>query len=103
MNISEFLQEDNGKRSVTRLVLLLWAIGMLAVWVVGSFHHIYFGLGEGLLELPASTITLLGLLIAGKVVQKHEEQPAVTVSDTPKTVREKGRTDATVQPTPATG
>ncbi len=81
MNLSTFLQEDNGKLSATRLVLLVWVIGLLVVWTAGSIHNIYLGDSDAtLLELPTSTITLVGILMAGKVVQKYEEKPEAASS-----------------------
>jgi hypothetical protein len=84
MNLSTFLQEDNGKLSATRLVLLVWVLGLLGVWAAGSLHNIYLGdMGPALLELPPSTITIVGILMAGKVVQKYEEKPGMMPSNTP--------------------
>lgn len=97
MNLAKFLQEDNGKLSATRLVLLLWVIGLLGVWVAGSIHNIY--LGQALVELPTSTITLVGILTAGKVVQKYEEKPGVaTEPDTTSTATVKGQPAGSTQP-----
>jgi len=75
MNLSSFLQEDNGKFSATRLALLVWSIGLLGVWAAGSIYNVFWGSTHNFLELPPSTITLVGLLMAGKVVQKYEEKP----------------------------
>ena len=68
MKILEFLQDGNDKFSSTRLALLLWVIGLLVIWTMSSIHS------EAFLEIPTSTITLVGILVSGKVVQKFGEE-----------------------------
>jgi hypothetical protein len=74
MNPAEFLQEDNGGLSSTRLAFLLWVVGVLVVWIVGSLKA-----GE-LQSIDNSIITILGILMGGKVVQKFGEKPDVRPS-----------------------
>jgi len=72
MNALQFLQEDDGKFSATRLALLLWIVGLLVVWTIGSIHNVS---SEGeLLEIPFSVITLVGIFVTGKTVQKFGEE-----------------------------
>jgi hypothetical protein len=75
----EFFQEDNGGFSATRLAFLLWAAGVLIVWFAAS-------LGEQpmrLAPIDPSVITLLGILMTGKVVQKFGEKPGGPPEATP--------------------
>lgn len=65
--LGEFFQEQNGSFSSTRLAFLLWAIGVLAVWIVISIR------GGAIQPLPESLIMILGVLMTGKVVQKWAE------------------------------
>jgi len=53
----------------------VWSIGLLGVWVAVNIYSVFTGSTHNLMELPSSTITLVGLLMAGKVVQKYEEKP----------------------------
>ena len=102
MNISKFLQEDNGKPSATRFGLLVWVIGLLVVWATGSIHNIYFAQTPELLEIPTSAITLVGFLIGAKVVQKYEEQPGAGAADnTTPSPAAKGVTERSAQPAKA--
>jgi hypothetical protein len=68
-NFLQFLQEDNGSFSSSRLAFLLWAIGTLLVWVVVSYKL------NSLQVIPESVITIIGILMTGKVVQKFGEKP----------------------------
>ena len=64
----EFLQEDNGGLSCTRLISIIWATGVLIAWLVASSH-------EGkLVEIHSSVVTLMAIVITGKAVQKFGEQ-----------------------------
>lgn len=69
MKIEEFLQEENGGFSSTRLALLLWTVGVLVIWIVNSAR-------SGTLQpIDSSVITIMGILMGGKVVQKFGEKP----------------------------
>jgi len=35
----EFVEEDNGGLSATRLAFLLWTIGVLIVWIIDSLRQ----------------------------------------------------------------
>lgn len=69
MKIEEFLQEENGGFSSTRLAFLLWAVGVLIIWIINSAK-------SGILQpIDGSVITIMGILMGGKVVQKFGEKP----------------------------
>ena len=67
--LSEFLQEDNGGFSATRLAFLLWAVGVLVVWIIESLSS------KSLERIDPTVTTILGILMTGKVVQKFGEKP----------------------------
>ena len=69
MRIQEFLEEDNGALSSTRLALMLWVVGVLAAWIVVSLQT------RTLAPLDSSVSAILGILMTGKVVQKFGEKP----------------------------
>ena len=69
MKILEFLQEDNGNFSSSRLAFLLWVVGVLLVWAIASIKS------GSLLDIPESVATVIGILMTGKVVQKFGEKP----------------------------
>jgi hypothetical protein len=71
MKALEFLQEDNGGFSATRLGFLLWVVGTMITWSVCSIKT------GTLLELPSSIEVILGILMSGKVVQKFAEKPGI--------------------------
>lgn len=68
MNILQFLQEDNGNFSSTRLAFLLWVIGVLVVWIFISIKS------STLQSINESVLILLGILMTGKVSQKFAEK-----------------------------
>lgn len=70
MRIQEFLQEDNGGFSATRLAMHLWVIGVLVAWVWVSITK------KEMADIPNGVIAVLGILVSGKVVQKFGEKPA---------------------------
>lgn len=64
----KFLSEDNGNLSTIRLLTVVWFLIVLMAWVLLSFYK-----GE-FLNIPESIITILSLLVAGKVIQKFGEE-----------------------------
>jgi len=65
----EFVEEDNGGLSATRLAFLLWTIGVFIVWIIDSLR-------QGTLQVVTGDIaTIIGILMTGKVVQKFGEKP----------------------------
>lgn len=74
--LQEFLQEDNGAFSSSRLAFLLWVIGVLLVWMMVSFKS------GSLQEIPETVATIIGILMTGKVVQKFGEKPVANNTQT---------------------
>lgn len=69
MNFEQFLQDNNGQSSSTRLVFFLWAIVVLMVWAYLSLKN------AELKGLPNEVVTVLAALMAGKTVQRFAEKP----------------------------
>ncbi len=65
----EFLQEDNGNFSSSRLAFLLWVVGVLFTWILLSITS------GSLQPLDNSVTAILGILMTGKVAQKFGENP----------------------------
>lgn len=63
-----FLEDNSGGFSATRLAFLLWAIGVLAVWIWCSFKNCE------LQPIDESVRWILGILMTGKVVQRFGEK-----------------------------
>jgi hypothetical protein len=74
---SEFFQDGEGQFSATRLGFLLWVIGVLVVWAVESIST------RTLQSIPDSVTTIIGVLMAGKVVQNFGERGAANAGSTP--------------------
>lgn len=72
MKILQFLQEDNGNLSSTRLLFVLWGVGGFIAWVAMSLKSspIMF------IPLPWEYIGVVLSLGGVKVVQKFGEKPA---------------------------
>ena len=66
--ISQFLQEDNGNFSATRLAMLSWVVGVLASWAYLSISL------RKMQDIPQSVVTIIGILVTGKVAQKFSEE-----------------------------
>jgi hypothetical protein len=65
--VVQFLQEKNGDFSSTRLAFLLWIIGTLIAWV-------WVSVTQGTLQpIDETVVTIIGILMTGKVVQKFPE------------------------------
>lgn len=67
MKLSEFLQQQDGALSVTRLAFAVWILGALIVWSVASFK------GKPN-PIDGNVITLVGILATAKVAQKPFEK-----------------------------
>ncbi|MEZ4865985.1 MAG: hypothetical protein R3C14_32015 [Caldilineaceae bacterium] len=70
LNFLQFLQDEKGIFSSTRLAFLLWTIGVLVAWLTGSFHEMK------LLPIDNSVIRIISAFMTGKVVQKYAEKSA---------------------------
>ena len=68
LNFLQFLQDGQGVFSSTRLAFLLWAIGVLAVWMIESLH------AGNLAHIDESVIIVLSALMTNKVIQKFAEK-----------------------------
>ena len=66
----EFLEEDNGQFSSTRLVVTLWNVCLMAVWVYTSFKT-----GQ-MAPIDAGVLAGMGIMQATKVGQKIVEHKA---------------------------
>lgn len=77
MKLLEFLQEDNGGFSASRLAFLLWICGALIAWLVTSITS------YSLQEIPDSVVMIIGILMTGKVTQKFGEEPPKKNSEKP--------------------
>ena len=76
--LTEFLQERDGSFSATRLAFLAWAFGVLAVWIANAVTR---PASEKLPTIDGSVITILGILMTGKVAQKPFEKDALEAPD----------------------
>jgi hypothetical protein len=63
-----FQDKANQEFSTTRLVRFIWATGVLVVWAVVSI------VAKSVQSIPESVITILGLALGGKAVQRFGEQ-----------------------------
>ena len=84
MKLFEFLQEDNGNFSSSRLALLLWVVGVLVAWIIASVKSE----PRMLQAIPDSVIVVIGILMTGKVTQKFGEKPK-DVDEEPKNKEKK--------------
>jgi len=66
MKILQFLQEDNGNFSATRLAFLCYAFALTAKLVISAWRGTPF-------EPTDNTVWILVVLMSGKVVQKFTE------------------------------
>ena len=62
------VDKGTNELSATRLVLLIWASGVLVVWGITSI------VTKSLQTIPESVITVLGLALGGKAVQRFGER-----------------------------
>ena len=68
MSPMQFLTDKKAdKLSASRLLLLLWGVGVLVTWIIASV------MGDELEDIPNSVVTILGILISGKTVQRFGE------------------------------
>lgn len=66
----EFFEDNSGGLSSTRLLLIVWGLGILTIWAVGSW------IAHTLLPIPESVLIMFGTLLGGKVVQRFGEKAA---------------------------
>ncbi len=65
--IFEFLQDEKGIFSSTRLVFIIWSIGMLVCWIIMSIEAKQF------VPIPSEAMWILLSLMTGKAIQKFGE------------------------------
>lgn len=66
--LSDLLKEDSGKFSSTRLAFMAWSLVVLVMWAITSYQS-----GD-LIKLDNSIVSILGVLMSGKVVQRFGEK-----------------------------
>ncbi|NJM58923.1 MAG: hypothetical protein HC857_18045 [Synechococcales cyanobacterium RU_4_20] len=66
-SLDGFIRENTGKLSSSRLLILLWGGGVFLIWAVSSLR------AEMLQPIPESVITVVGVLIGAKTVQRFGE------------------------------
>jgi hypothetical protein len=62
-----FVKDRDGKSSSSRLLILLWGLGVFAIWAFSSLQ------ATTLQAIPDSVITILGVLVGGKTIQRFGE------------------------------
>jgi hypothetical protein len=67
-NLYSLLEDNSGGLSATRLAFLLWAVGVLGMWIYSSIQQ-----GK-LAAIDGTVVTVLGILMTGKTVQRFGEQ-----------------------------
>ena len=65
--IGSLVQEKEGKVSTSRVLLLLWGVGLFLVWAVVSI------INQNIAEIPESVVTVIGILSGSKVLQRFGE------------------------------
>ena len=73
---STFLQDDSGNASSMRLIFAFTLFFVILTWMVISYEK------RILQEIPWSVLSLLALLVSGKVVQKQIESTASSTTTT---------------------
>jgi len=70
--MSDFLREKTTTKmlSASRLLLLLWGVGVLIVWAITSLTTT----PRVLAAIPESVVTVLGIVVGGKTVQRFGEK-----------------------------
>jgi hypothetical protein len=62
-----FVKDRDGKSSSSRLLILMWGLGVFAIWAFSSLST------STLQAIPDSVITILGVLVGGKTIQRFGE------------------------------
>jgi len=68
-NFKKILMEGNGKPSATRVVTVVWGLGVFVVWAYLSVTT------SQIINLPDHVMEILGIVLTGKVVQRFAESP----------------------------
>jgi len=67
-DLQGFVKEETGKFSATRLAFVAWSLIVLVMWAIVSYQQ-----GE-LAEINNSIVSILGVFMSGKVVQRFGEK-----------------------------
>lgn len=65
--MKQFFMDESGKYSSTRLVFLIWSLGLFVVWSIISLKK------KEIASLPLEIILLIGTFMSGKVIQTFRE------------------------------
>ena len=72
----QIFEEANGRLSSTRIAFVLWSLIILGVWTVLSLRN-----GQ-MQAFDMSIVSMLGIMLTGKVVQKFGEKTEAAVTET---------------------
>jgi hypothetical protein len=61
------LKDTDGKPSSSRFLIMLWGLGVFVIWAFSSIKS------STLQAIPESVSTILGVLVAGKTLQRFGE------------------------------
>jgi hypothetical protein len=61
------LKDNDGKPSSSRFLIILWGLGVFVIWAFSSIKT------ATLQSIPESVIVTLGVLVAGKTLQRFGE------------------------------
>jgi hypothetical protein len=61
------LKDMDGKPSSSRFLIMLWGLGVFVIWAFSSIKS------STLQAIPESVSTILGVLVAGKTLQRFGE------------------------------
>jgi hypothetical protein len=72
MRLAQIVEDKaDGELSALRVAMLLWVVGVLVAWIVVSMMH------RALQDLPGQVVTVIGVLVTGKTVQRFSERDTV--------------------------
>jgi len=67
--ISALVEDNSGGTSSTRVVMLLWLTLVCIAWAFVAYKT------TGIPDIPPGVLTLSGMLLSAKVVQRFGEKP----------------------------
>ena len=65
--VGSFIREESGKLSSSRLLLMVWGGGVFLIWAIASLMQ------QSLQSIPESVITVIGICVGAKTVQRFGE------------------------------
>jgi hypothetical protein len=72
--LSSFVEDNSGGFSSTRLVMLMWSIGVFLVWAVTTCWSVFHSGEKTMMSIPGEVITVLLGVMGLKVVQRFGEK-----------------------------